>query len=104
MKSIGYDPAQGPPPASPLMYLPAVVAYLVIAIVTAMIASATGASTIGDGVTLGLVLGIGYGLTLYAVEASFSPTKPQPWTWFVVSGGYHLIGLFLTAVIVSAWV
>ena len=35
---------------------------------------------------------------------TFDPNKPEPWTWFVINGAYHTIGLIIVAVIVSVWV
>jgi hypothetical protein len=29
--------------------------------------------------------------------------REQPWTWFAITGAYHLLGLLIVAVLVSAW-
>jgi hypothetical protein len=52
---------------------------------------------------LGLVVGVGFAGTLTAVDAAFDPNKPRPWTWFAISGAYHLVGLLIVAVLVSIW-
>jgi len=68
-----------------------------------MLANAVGAQDVGAGVGLGLVVGIGYGLAISAYEAVFDPNKPGPWVWWAITGTYHLVGLIIVSVIVSAW-
>lgn len=102
-RSIGWDPEATPPEMNPMSYAIPFVAYLVMAAAIALLAVASGTDTIGEGVVLGLVAGIGLSLMHYVVDAAFDPTKPQPWTWFAISGSYNAIGLLIVAVIVSAW-
>ena len=103
MRSIGWDPSRGQPDASVVSYLPSLVAYLVAATAVGLLAAATGSDNLAAGITLGLVIGIGLALTLTAVDASFDPIKPHPWSWFAISGMYHLLGLLMVAVLVSVW-
>jgi hypothetical protein len=103
MRAIGWDESRQPPSMSPVAYALPAVAYLVAAIATGMLAAATGSDTLAEGVVLGVVVGAGYALTLTAVDAAFDPNKPQPWTWFAISGAYHFIGLLIVAVLVSVW-
>ncbi|MFN2484643.1 MAG: DUF1761 domain-containing protein [Candidatus Limnocylindria bacterium] len=103
MRSIGWDESRQQPQASPITYIAPALLYVVAAIATAWLAAATGSDTIGEGVLLGLVVGIGYALVINAVDASFDPNKPQPWLWFAITGSYHLIGLIIVAVLVSIW-
>ena len=102
-RSIGWDPNQPAPRLSPMAIVVPLVFYIVAAAATGMLAAATGSIDLGGGIVLGIVLGAGYALTLMGVTAAFDPQKPQPWTWFVVSGGYHFVGLLVTAIVVSAW-
>ena len=57
----------------------------------------------GEGIVLGLVAGIGVAGAVLAVTAYFDPKSPKPWTSFGVHAGYHLVGILITAVIVSVW-
>ncbi len=66
------------PGDEPITYVGPALAYLVAAVATGMLAVATGSDTIGEGIVLGLVIGIGYALTLTAVDAMFDPNEPQP--------------------------
>lgn len=102
-RSIGWDPEATPPQMQVTAYLIPLIAYLVMAVATAMLAAATGSSDLNGGLTLGLVVGIGYALARTAVDAAFDPHKPQRWVWFAVAGGYHLVGIVLVAVLVSVW-
>ncbi len=102
-RSIGWDAEAKPPEMNLMSFLIPFVAYLVMATAIAVLAVASGTDTIGEGVILGLVAGIGLSLMHYVVDAAFDPTKPQPWTWFAVSGSYNAIGLLIVAVIVAAW-
>ena len=102
-RSIGWDPNQTPPGMSAKDIAIPFVAYLVAATATAMLATATGSVDLSGGIVLGLVIGVGFALVLMAVTAAFDPQKPAPWTWFAVAGGYHFVGLLITAIIVSIW-
>ncbi|MDX1659359.1 MAG: DUF1761 domain-containing protein [Nitriliruptorales bacterium] len=102
-RSIGWDPEAQPPQMSPVTYVIPLVGYLLAAVATAMIAVAAGSDGVGDGIVLGLVVGVGFGGALTVTEATFDPHKPQPWQWFAITWAYHLVGLVLVAVIVSVW-
>jgi len=101
--SIGWAASQRPPQMKPSAYALPAVAYVVMAIATGLLAAATGSDTLFEGIVLGVVVGVGYAVTLTAVEAVFDPNKPQPWTWFGISASYHFLGLLIVAVIVSVW-
>jgi Protein of unknown function (DUF1761) len=102
-RSIGWDPNQTPPQMSATTYVVPLIAFVVMAISTGMLAAATGTDTLGEGVVLGLVVGIGYAAAHTLVDATFDPNKPQPWVWFAINGTYHGLGVFIIAVLVSVW-
>ena len=102
-RSIGWDPEQRPPEMKPATYLVPLVAMLVMAVAVGLLAAATGTDTIGEGIVLGLVVGIGLSLAHTLVDATFDPNKPQPWVWFAINGSYHALGLLIVAVVVAAW-
>jgi hypothetical protein len=103
MRAIGFDMTKGPPRPVAASFVVSAAALLVAAVATAMLAQATGSTTLEQGLLLGLTVGIGYALALTAVESAFEPMRPQPWTWFAISGGYNLVGLLIAAVLVSVW-
>ena len=102
-RSIGWDDSQAPPQQSAVTYVLPLLAFLVMAIAVGLLAAATGTDELGEGITLGLVLGVGLSLAHTFVDASFSPEKPQPWTWFAINGTYHALGLIIVSVIIAVW-
>ena len=94
------EQGQGPPP---VIYVAPLLGYLASAIATAMLATATATNTIGEGLQLGLVVGLGYTTVLAAVTATFSVNWPQPWTWFWITASYNLLGLLIVGALVGAW-
>ena len=102
-RSIGWDAAKTPPEQNPMTYVVPFIAYLGMAIAMALLAAATGSDTFGEGIVLGLVVGIGFATMHSVVDATFDPNRPQPWTWFAITASYNLIGLLIVAVLVSIW-
>jgi hypothetical protein len=101
MKAAGIVIPEGQRP-SPAIYFTPLVAYFVAVITTAMLAEATGSESFAAGIVLGLVVGVGYAVVGTAVEATFG-NRPQNGVWFLITASYNLIGLVISAVIVSVW-
>ena len=102
-RAIGWDETRPRPDAGVRIYAAPLVAYLVMATAIGLIAGATGTDELGEGIALGLVLGIGLSLAHTFVDAAFDPNKPQPWTWFAINGVYHALGLVIVSVIIAVW-
>lgn len=77
--------------------------YLVAGITTAILAAATGTDTLTEGITLGLITGIGFALPMVGIEATFDPNTPKQMTWFAITVAYHLIGFLILAVVIAIW-
>jgi hypothetical protein len=103
MAAIGWDESRPRPEMNPISYVGPAAFYLVASIATGVLAAATGTDTLEEGITLGLVVGLGYALVVTATDAVFDPNKPKPWTWFVISGAYHVVSLILVGAIIGAW-
>jgi hypothetical protein len=103
MRSTGMEESDTEGGPGPAIYVAPLLGYLISAIATGMIAAATGASTFGDGIVLGLVVGIGYSTVITAITAVFSPKLPAPFTWFWITASYNLVGLLIVGVLVSVW-
>lgn len=101
MRAAGLQIPEGQRPGAATIVVP-LVAEFVASIALAMLAVATGSTTFGDGVVLGLVVGIGLLVTVYLVEATFG-NRPRPGTWFVITAVYQLLGVLIASVIVSVW-
>jgi Protein of unknown function (DUF1761) len=102
-RSIGWDPERTPPEMSAVTYVVPLLAYIVMAVATGLLAAATGSDSLGEGVVLGLVTGIGFAAMHSLVDATFDPNKPRPWVWFAINATYHALGLMVVAIIVSVW-
>ena len=102
-KSIGWNAAEAEPPASAAFYILPFFGYLVIVIAIGMLAVATGTDTLAEGLVLGVVLGVLFAGSIFFTTAKFEPTKPEPMSWFVISGGYAAVGIVLAAVVLSVW-
>jgi hypothetical protein len=93
-------PENWEPPA--YLYLVPLLGNFAAAVSTAVLARATAAVTVKDGVALGLVTALGYSTAVAGVDAS-SPSHPQAMKLFLVTGSYHLVGLIVVALIVTRW-
>ena len=71
------------------------------AIALGMIALATATDTFGEGVVLGLVVGVGFAISIALVTATFESNKPKPFVWGAINGGYHLVGNLVAAIIIA---
>jgi hypothetical protein len=103
MAAIGWDESRPRPEMNPVNYAGPAIFYLIASAATGLLAKATGTDTLQEGVVLGLVVGIGYALTVTATDAVFDPNKPKPWNWFAISGAYHLVSLVLVGMIIGVW-
>jgi hypothetical protein len=103
MAAIGFDDSRPRPEMNPMSYAGPAAFYLIASIATGLLAAATGTDTLGEGAILGLVVGVGYALVVTATDAVFDPNKPRPWTWFAISGAYHVVSLVIVGMIIGAW-
>jgi Protein of unknown function (DUF1761) len=103
MRAVGMDQSEMEQGPGPSVYIAPLVGYFISAVATGMIAAATGSTTVGDGLVLGLVVGIGYSAVVAGLTATFSPKMPEPMTWFWITASYNLLGLLIVAVLVSVW-
>lgn len=97
----GIEVPEGAGP-NPAVFGLTLIAYLVGAAVTAMLAAATGTDTVGEGALLGLLVGVGYALTAAAVTAIYDQ-KPDPFGWFWINGVFNVIGLTVVGAIIGAF-
>lgn len=102
MRSVGMTMPEGGERPGAAIYATPLLSDLVVAIATAWLARATGSSTVGDGLLLGLVVSLGYMVSLLGTTATFSQF-PDKKAWFFITASYNLVGVTALAVIVSAW-
>jgi hypothetical protein len=104
MSAIGFTAHPEGQTPGPALYAMPLATYVLVALVTAWLARALGATTFTGGLVLGLVLWIGYALPAWTLASVFNPHAKEPGALILAQSGYHLIGLLLTGAIVGAWV
>lgn len=86
----------------PMVFLLTLIAYFVATSVTSALAVGIGVASVGDGASLGALVGIGYALTAAAVTAIYDQ-KPGPFAHFWINGVFNLIGLTMVGAILGAF-
>lgn len=100
-RSGGIDVPEDASP-NPAVFGLTLLAYLVAATATGMLATATGTTSVLEGAVLGVVVGFGYALTAAAVTAIYD-RKPEPFNWFWVNGVFNVIGLTVVGAVIGAF-
>ena len=88
---------------SPAIYLTPLVGSVLSAVALGMLAKATGTDSFVEGIALGLVVAIGFAVSIAFVTAQFESDKPKPMVWGAVNAGYHVIGNLVAAIIIATW-
>jgi uncharacterized protein DUF1761 len=102
MRASNFQMPEGETPGA-AFYIGPFITCLIGTIAVAMITAATGSETVGEGIAVGLVVGLGIAGSALFVTGYFDPQKPEPIVWVAVVTGYHLVGLTLAAVILAIW-
>jgi hypothetical protein len=99
LRAAKVTPGDGPPLVA--LLVPTFVGYLVTTVVIALIAQAVGASELIDGLTLGIVLGIGFGVIGAAVVQIYEQKGGSYW---LINGINAIIAYSIVSIIVTVWV
>ena len=81
-------------------FVVSIVAAFVNAWTLAVLARSIDASTIGDGLVLGALVGVGFFGAAFAANPVIST---RPWSLFAIDAAHGLIGQMIMAAIVAAW-
>jgi hypothetical protein len=103
MAAGGQQMGQSGERPNPAIYVTPLIAQVVAAIALGMLAEATNTNTFGEGLVLGLVVGVGFAVTIMLVTAAFETQKPNAMVWGLINAAYHLVGLVIAAVIIAVW-
>ncbi|MBT8250327.1 MAG: DUF1761 domain-containing protein [Acidimicrobiia bacterium] len=101
MDSMGWTDGEDPE-MTPADYLMPLAAYLVVGIALALLAEATGTDTVGEGLVLGLVVGVGVAAMILFTTTTFDRGKKKL-KWWTITSGYHVLGIILASVTVAIW-
>jgi hypothetical protein len=99
LRAAKVTPGDGPPLVA--LLVPTFIGYLVTTVVIALIAQAVGASELIDGLTLGIVLGIGFGVIGAAVVQIYEQKGGSYW---LINGINAIIAYSIVSIIVTVWV
>jgi hypothetical protein len=99
LRAAKVTPGDGPPLVA--LLVPTFIGYLVTTVVIALIARAVGASELIDGLTLGIVLGIGFGVIGAAVVQICEQKGGSYW---LINGINAIIAYSIVSIIVTVWV
>jgi hypothetical protein len=102
-EAIGWTEADAAQATPAKMYVVPAVTCLLSTIGLAMVSEATSTETFGEGVVLGLVVGVLVVAPALFVTGFFDPRKPKPQTWIGITAGYHVVSLLIVAVILALW-
>lgn len=91
--------AEDGPPLVTLL-IPTFVVYLVTTVAIALLAAALGSTTFGEGLALGVVLGVAFGVGGALVNQLYERKGPMYW---LVNGLNGVVAYSIVAVIVSVW-
>lgn len=103
MRSVGWDETANPPPMTAAAYIGPLIGYLLVAGAIGALLVATDTSSFSGALALGVIVGIGVSAALFYVTAAFDPKRPRPMLWFLITSGYHFVGILITAVLMALW-
>lgn len=98
-KAAGVDTsAEGPPLA--LLFIPTLIGYFVTTVVIGLLVVGIGADTLSEGLVLGIVLGIGFGMVGALVNQVY---ESKGNSYFLINGLNAVIAYAIVAAILAAW-
>lgn len=103
MRSVGWDESEQPPRMSAAGYIGPLIGYLLLAGAIGALLVATDTNSFSGGLALGVVVGVGIATALFYVTAAFDPKRPRPMLWFLITAGYHFVGILITAALMALW-
>lgn len=99
-RSLGREP-EAKPEMTPLFFAGPALTSLVITITSAVLSAALKIDSLGEAVTFGLIVGVGY-LTANTVNIAINPNFPRPLFYAAISGGYNILGSVLVSVLIQS--
>ena len=98
VRAARVTPGEGPPLAT--LLVPTFIGYFVTATVIAILARATGSAEVGDAISLGVLLGLGFGIVSALIVQLYEQKGAAYW---LINGVASLIAYTIVALIVTLW-
>lgn len=89
---------EGPPLAQ--LFIPTLIGYFVTTVVIGLLVAGIPADTLGEGIVLGVVLGVGFGMVGALVNQVYE-TKGS--SYFIINGLNAVIAYAIVAAILAVW-
>jgi len=97
--AAGVDTSGDGPPLV-LLFIPTLIGYFVTTIVIGLLVAGVGAETVSDGIVLGVVLGIGFGMVGALVNQVY---ESKGSAYFLINGLNAVIAFAIVAAILAVW-
>ena len=98
-RAAGVDTSgEGPPLA--LLFIPTLIGYFITTVVIGLLVAGVGTETVSDGIVLGVVLGIGFGMVGALVNQVY---ESKGSTYFLINGINAVIAYGLVGAILTVW-
>lgn len=85
----------------PIYYVGPFVSALITTIATSILLYALHVGQMSDALLLGLIVGVGYAMSI-SFNNAINPKTPRPLLYGAVTGSYHVVGIVIVAAILFA--
>jgi hypothetical protein len=86
---------------APIFFVGPAVCTLLVVVVSAILMKGMNIASYGEAMIFGAVVGMGY-MVATTINTAINPLFPRPLHYGLVSGGYHLVGMLVSCVILVA--
>jgi len=97
--AAGVDTTGDGPPLA-LLFIPTLIGYFVTTVVIGLLVAGVGAETVSDGIVLGVVLGIGFGMVGALVNQVY---ESKGSAYFLINGLNAVIAFVIVGAILAVW-
>jgi hypothetical protein len=97
--AAGVDTTGDGPPLA-LLFIPTLIGYFVTTVVIGLLVAGVGAETVSDGIVLGVVLGIGFGMVGALVNQVY---ESKGSAYFLINGLNAVIAFAIVGAILAVW-
>jgi len=99
-KALGFERSKGQKWGA-LYYIMPMISAFVVSIATAILLGALKVTEFSEAVCIGLLVGVGYSAAI-SFNNAVTPNTPHPLLYGAVTGGYHIAGAVLVAVLITS--
>lgn len=99
-KAAGVDTSGDDGPPLALLFIPTLIGYFITTVVIGLIVAGLGTATLGDGIVLGVVLGVGFGMVGALVNQVY---ESKGNSYFLINGLNAVIAYAIVAAILAVW-